>query len=431
MLLEIQLLCSILQLVNADDTSIIYTTFRKVETTTTTKYIACDEAISTTTGTSTGGAHMIYPNGSCPSDIPFSCSIGSDTINTCCYESPGGLLLQTQFWDYNPATGPDDLFTIHGLWPDNCDGTYSQYCNANMEISDPKGILESTGQTELLSYMEYAWKDYQGNDSSLWLHEFNKHGTCISTLSPDCYTDGSSSSTTEAIIDQIAVDYYSTVVRLFKNLDTYKFFKNAGITPSSDTTYSYDALVSALSSGFDGKTAYIGCDKNNAISEVYYYYYVQGPIQYGTFKPIDSVTTSNCPSTGIKYPPKVNSTSTSASSGSQEGYIQIPNHDGTCLISNGKWFETSSCATYTLESDGFGNTKLKTSKGYCDIINNSLSCLNENNAGDFNLQDSLITYSGSSSFTADSAPSSGSQITISPGSSKSVDFTLKFSLKTN
>lgn len=25
-------------------------------------------------------------------------------------------MLQTQFWDTNPATGPQDHWTIHGLW---------------------------------------------------------------------------------------------------------------------------------------------------------------------------------------------------------------------------------------------------------------------------------------------------------------------------
>lgn len=44
-------------------------------------------------------------------------------------------MLQTQFW--NTYTGledkgqvlPKDKWTIHGLWPDFCDGTYTQYCD--------------------------------------------------------------------------------------------------------------------------------------------------------------------------------------------------------------------------------------------------------------------------------------------------------------
>jgi ribonuclease T2 len=36
--------------------------------------------------------------------------------NLCCFNAPGGQLLQTQFWDTNPPTGPNDSWTLHGLW---------------------------------------------------------------------------------------------------------------------------------------------------------------------------------------------------------------------------------------------------------------------------------------------------------------------------
>lgn len=36
--------------------------------------------------------------------------------DSCCFNSPGGLLLQTQFWDTQPVTGPRDSWTVHGLW---------------------------------------------------------------------------------------------------------------------------------------------------------------------------------------------------------------------------------------------------------------------------------------------------------------------------
>lgn len=37
-------------------------------------------------------------------------------VDTCCLNYPGGLMLQTQFWDANPPVGPSDSWTIHGLW---------------------------------------------------------------------------------------------------------------------------------------------------------------------------------------------------------------------------------------------------------------------------------------------------------------------------
>lgn len=53
---------------------------------------------------------------SCPPDIPVSCQNTTAVENACCFNSPGGLLLLTQFWTTDPPTGPSDSWTIHGLW---------------------------------------------------------------------------------------------------------------------------------------------------------------------------------------------------------------------------------------------------------------------------------------------------------------------------
>ncbi len=52
----------------------------------------------------------------CPASAPVSCHNSTVYENTCCFNYPGGDLLQTQFWDTNPSTGPADSWTIHGLW---------------------------------------------------------------------------------------------------------------------------------------------------------------------------------------------------------------------------------------------------------------------------------------------------------------------------
>lgn len=52
----------------------------------------------------------------CPADSPLSCQDSSAAEDTCCVNSPGGLVLLTQFWDTDPVTGPDDSWTLHGLW---------------------------------------------------------------------------------------------------------------------------------------------------------------------------------------------------------------------------------------------------------------------------------------------------------------------------
>lgn len=97
--------------------------------------------------------------------------------------------------------------------PDNCDGTYDAYCDASRQYTNVTDILQSFGATDLLNYMNVYWKDYKGNDESFWEHEFNKHGTCISTLETKCYTDYEP--------QQEVLDYFNVTVNLFKGLDSY------------------------------------------------------------------------------------------------------------------------------------------------------------------------------------------------------------------
>jgi ribonuclease T2 len=69
-------------------------------------------------------------------------------------------------------------------------------------------------ETELLAYMSTYWKDFRGNDDSLWAHEWNKHGTCMSSLETNCYSDYQP--------QEEVRDYFVKAVELFKGLDTYQ-----------------------------------------------------------------------------------------------------------------------------------------------------------------------------------------------------------------
>lgn len=70
-----------------------------------------------------------YPNlTACAAEtLEYSCENTTAVTDSCCSIVKGGLVLQTQFW--STWTGledegqllPQGSWTIHGLWPDNCD----------------------------------------------------------------------------------------------------------------------------------------------------------------------------------------------------------------------------------------------------------------------------------------------------------------------
>lgn len=98
---------------------------------------------------------------------PLSCHNTTAISNACCTEVQGQVL-QVQFWDTQPATGPANHWTIHGLWPDFCDGTYSQYCDESRQYKNISCILEAAGADATLAYMQQYWKDQSGDDESFW-----------------------------------------------------------------------------------------------------------------------------------------------------------------------------------------------------------------------------------------------------------------------
>ncbi|KAI0154938.1 ribonuclease t2 [Xylariaceae sp. FL1272] len=356
----------------------------------------------------------------CPNDLPLSCQNTTAVADTCCFNAPGGDLLLTQFWDTDPSTGPSDSWTVHGLWPDNCDGTYEQYCDLNRQYTNITAILQEKAPCTL-KYMQVYWKDYQGDDEDFWEHEFGKHGTCINTLNPECYSDYQAT-------DEVP-DYFNRAVSLFKSLPSYKWLEEAGIVPSSTATYTLAAIQAALSS-HHGHDVIIGCS-GGALTELWYHYNVRGSIQTGEFIAVDPVGSgSTCPATGIKYLPKYTTpttTSTTTTStptpttiptgtpGALSGKAYVRVLPSGFMISGGKWYNTGGTpATYTATANADGETfTMKTSKGPCQILaDNSLSCADGNTASNFGYNGTFITYDGADTFYAASTPSGTGQGTL-------------------
>ncbi|KAI0409653.1 ribonuclease T2-like protein [Xylaria palmicola] len=354
----------------------------------------------------------------CPAGLPLSCSNTTAVADLCCFNAPGGDLLLTQFWDTSPSTGPSDSWTIHGLWPDNCDGSYEQYCDTNREYTNITAILQSKAPSTLATMQTY-WKDYEGDDETFWEHEFGKHGTCISTLEPSCYTNYQAT-------DEVA-DYFGRAVSLFQALPTYAWLAAAGIVPSSTQTYTLAAIQAALTA-HHGHNVVIRCS-GSTLNELWYHFHVQGSVQGGTFQAVDPVGSgSTCPSTGIKYLPKyattttttlatktTTTTATSVPTGtagalSGKGYVKVQ-PDGF-LVSGGGWYRAGGTpATFTATPDTNGATfTLKTSKGPCQILGDaSLSCASGLTASSFGYDGTHLTYNGAATFYAVSTPSGTTQ----------------------
>ncbi|RDW94633.1 ribonuclease T2 [Coleophoma crateriformis] len=354
------------------------------------------------------------------SNPQLSCQNTTVVSDLCCFNAPGGQLLQTQFWDTNPVTGPSDSWTIHGLWPDHCDGTYDSNCDSARAYTNITSILESFGKIDLLSYMNTYWKDYQGNDESFWEHEWAKHGTCISTFDTNCYTGYTPT--------QEIPDFFQKTVDLFKTLPSYTWLSDAGIVPSSTATYTSAAILAALKAGF-GYDVIISCS-SSALDEIWYSYNVKGSIQTGTFVPTNpDGSKSSCPSTGIKYLPKTGATatatatstgtatkttttatSTSTGSFSGKGYLNAVTSGSTtgCLISAGTWYTSGTCATYTATTSG--------NKGNCGISGSSFTCAFGVTATVFTASGGYLAYDGSTTFYAPAVPSGSTQEQVSTSS---------------
>ncbi|KZT30799.1 RNase Gf29 [Neolentinus lepideus HHB14362 ss-1] len=377
----------------------------------------------------------------CSTSGSASCHNSTVQSDLCCFESPGGLLLQTQFWDTDPSTGPSDSWTIHGLWPDNCDGTYEENCDSSRDYTDIAGLLEDQGASDTLSYMKQYWVDINGENEQFWEHEWSTHGTCYSTLQTSCLPSGSAKGAE-------AVAFFETVVKLFKTLPTYTWLANEDITPSSSKTYTLSTLTSALKSA-SGYTPALSCS-SSTLNSISWYFNIKGSLIDGTFVPIDAPESGSCPSNGIKYPPKSGSsggggTSTTTSGGSSPTSGSLPSKahltaltsSGSStggLLSAGTW-STQTLATYTLAGSASSFT-MSTSKGKCAVSGGELTCGSDiDSASSFSASQPefqqvssggnlVLAYGGSTAWTADASPSGATQETVYTGSSHSKDFTL-------
>ncbi|OIW27128.1 ribonuclease T2 [Coniochaeta ligniaria NRRL 30616] len=280
-------------------------------------------------GSSAGLYANISPlNHTCALQSPvLSCTdlANESKSDSCCTETFGGLVLATQLWqtytghESAKQVNPKDTWTIHGLWPDFCNGSYTQYCDLsrqydplpspNTTTGTPSGtpvrpwtgtnigeFLKPFGKLDLLAFMNKYWIAQNQPNSDFWGHEFSKHATCFSSFDVECYGP-------QYVQHQEVVDFFETVISYYQILPTWGWLRAKDIAPSNETAYSLTSIQAALTEGF-GKRPYILCsgpafnttaagkgskDQGKVVlSEVWYYHHVFGRVQRGQGLRVDA-----------------------------------------------------------------------------------------------------------------------------------------------
>ena len=67
-------------------------------------------------------------------------------------------------------------FTIHGLWPENLDASWPQYCS--------KEPFSAAAVADLLPQLRTEWPSVFSKGSHFWQHEWRRHGTCATETFP-------------------------------------------------------------------------------------------------------------------------------------------------------------------------------------------------------------------------------------------------------
>ncbi|XP_047308729.1 ribonuclease 2-like [Impatiens glandulifera] len=139
-------------------------------------------------------------------------------------------------------------FTIHGLWSNYNDDTWPACCNG------PAFNLKEV--STLLSALEEYWPTLSCDASStcdggkglFWAHEWEKHGTCSSSVVHTEY------------------DYFLTTLNLYFKYNITKVLNDAGYLPSNSEKYPLGGIITAIQNSFHA-TPLLVCS-NGAVEEL-------------------------------------------------------------------------------------------------------------------------------------------------------------------
>ncbi|KAF4972303.1 hypothetical protein FSARC_1082 [Fusarium sarcochroum] len=234
------------------------------------------------------GSPNVYAN-----KLRDPCQKSTSEENTCCSLYPTRLL-QTQVWDTRPVAGPLDSWTIHGLWPSHGDGSLPSNCDTNRTYTNITQILNHAGAESTVDEMNKIWVAAEGTNDELWEEQWAGHGTCFSTLNPECFIDYD--------VAEEAVLYFQKAVSLFKRLPTYEWLRDADIVPSYSTTYNLTEIQGALEKQHGSRVSLRCAGKR--LQEIGYHFNVTGTLQTGDFTTAGAIGAwDDCPEQ-VLYEPK-------------------------------------------------------------------------------------------------------------------------------
>lgn len=120
-------------------------------------------------------------------------------------------------------------WTIHGLWPDRNDGTFPEFCDHSNKFVLSK-ILP------IREKLERNWPNLfvMRSISSLWKHEWEKHGTCAATV--------------DEVDDE--VKYFNKSLVLYERFDIFNTLKKHEFIPSEEKVYDRVSLHQILKSAY-------------------------------------------------------------------------------------------------------------------------------------------------------------------------------------
>ncbi|XP_046908457.1 uncharacterized protein LOC124490034 [Dermatophagoides farinae] len=134
-----------------------------------------------------------------------------------------------------PDSKQFERWVIHGLWPENADNTWDQFCS-----NQP---LNQTVLNPIHERMLNIWPNLlQGKtENSLWKHEWRKHGTCAKMTQ---------------------FEYFNQTLNLYEEFDLDRALIEANIVPRSDRKYSRELFEHALHESINRKDFQLNDPRN-------------------------------------------------------------------------------------------------------------------------------------------------------------------------